>query len=291
MNRVVIGFNPGSGSGGRRERVASIADRLRAEDCEVAVFEDLEGGIDRARRWYEAGELRAYLAGGGDGTIRTVAERLPPGVPIALLPLGTENLLARYLGIGGNNELAVQSVLRGEPRWVDAGEAGGRLFLVMFSCGFDADVVQRMHGSRRGNIRRMDYVPHTFRSIAGYRFPPLTVIADEARLRPARWAFVFNVPRYAMGLAISPEADPADGLLDLCTFRRGGLFSGLAYMASILLGQHRRWTSSEARQCREIRIEGPVDVPWQIDGDPGGKLPVTVRVLPRRVCLMLPPAS
>ena len=50
-----------------------------------------------AEQTLAAGTLRAVVAAGGDGTIRLIAKRTPPGTPLAVLPLGTENLLARYL--------------------------------------------------------------------------------------------------------------------------------------------------------------------------------------------------
>ncbi len=287
-DQVVIGFNPGSGGGDRSSQVELLAQRLRQSGMTVTVCTTIEQAVAVTAEFFAAGRLRAYVCGGGDGTVRTMAEALPVGVPMVIFPLGTENLLARHFGIDARIDRAEQSVLSGTSHWIDAGMANGRLFLVMASCGFDAEVVNRVHGQRSGHVQRWSYFTATWRSLRSYPFFPLQVTLGCGRkMRECRWAFVFNVPRYAMHLRIAPEADPQDGLMDVCTFRRGRLWPGLAYIGAILLGQHRRWTNSQSCQAATIRIESEGRVPFQLDGDPGGELPLEVSVLPRRVCLRI----
>lgn len=287
---VVIGFNPGSGSGNRSARVEDLANRLVQAGLRVETSDSIDESIAIGIREYNAGSLRAFVVGGGDGTLRVMAEKLPAGVPIAVFPLGTENLLAGYLGLDRRAETVVAAVLGGQERWLDAGSANGRLFLVMASCGFDADVVERMHRGRQGNITRLSWLLPTARSVWNYRFPRLLIQPDRGEeISSHRWAFVFNVPRYAMKLNMAPDADPADGMLDLCTFRRGGLFHGLAYIAAVLLGKHRRWTGGVQRRIQSIAIRSAEPVAFQLDGDPGGYLPVAIEVLPKRVRILVPP--
>ncbi len=272
--------------------VEGLAAELRKSGLKVLVSSKVDEMVSGVKREFEADDLRAFVCGGGDGTARMMAELLPAGVPIVIFPMGTENLLARYLGIGSNVETAVSSVLNGVVRTIDAGEANGRLFLVMASCGFDADVVQRMHATRKGNIYRWSWFWPTWQAVWKYRFALVKVTIDGGRvLRPARWAFVFNVPKYAMDLKIAPDAEPTDGKLDICTFPKGNLWHGLLYVATVFVGQHRRLTRCENHQTRTIRIESEARVPFQLDGDPGGELPLEIRVLPRRVTLLVPPKS
>lgn len=103
-----------------------------------------------------------------------------------------------------------------------------------------------------------------------------------------RWLFAFNVPRYGGGLRIAPQADPADGLLDICTFRRGGLWHGLWFTAAVLAGQHRRLAGCRLERAARLRITAEEAVPYQLDGDPGGFLPVELEVLPKRMTLLVP---
>ena len=102
----------------------------------------------RAHHWHCHGVLRALVAAGGDGTAAELANRTTPGVPLALFPIGTENLLARYLKIDQSAETLGRIICGGMVRRLDAGSAQGRLFLLMAGCGFDAQVVQRLHQHR-----------------------------------------------------------------------------------------------------------------------------------------------
>jgi diacylglycerol kinase family enzyme len=101
---------------------------------------------------------------------------------------------------------------------------------------------------------------------------------------------VVNLPRYAGGLSIIPGADGGDGLLDVCTFKRGNLWNGLMYLGGVWLGQHRSWRDFKTVRTTRVRIEADApDVPYQLDGDPGGVLPVEVEVLPGRITVLAPP--
>jgi diacylglycerol kinase family enzyme len=84
-----------------------------------------------------------------------------------------------------------------------------------------------------------------------------------------------------------PQADGADGVLDVCTFRDGSLLCGLMYLAGVVMGQHQNWEDCLTTQSARLRIEADEPVPYQLDGDPGGYLPVDVRVLPGRMTLVV----
>ncbi|MCH5377522.1 MAG: hypothetical protein JJ992_26490, partial [Planctomycetes bacterium] len=104
----------------------------------------------------------------------------------------------------------------------------------------------------------------------------------------AKWVFVVNLPRYAGGLSIVPEADGTDGRLDVCAFREGSFLSGLMYLGAVIAGQHQGWEDCITARVRRLRIESDEPVPFQLDGDPGGYLPLDIRVLPQRLTLVLP---
>ena len=108
----------------------------------------------------------------------------------------------------------------------------------------------------------------------------------------ARWAFVINVSRYGWGLNLAPQAVTTDGLLDVCSFRRGSLSSGLRYLAAVQLGVwHGRLSDCVSCRAKLIRIESDHRVPYQLDGDPGGWLPLEIEVLPERMTLVVPPVG
>jgi diacylglycerol kinase family enzyme len=168
---------------------------------------------------------------------------------------------------------------------LDVGIANDKRFLIMASCGFDADVVQRLHANRSGHIRHWSYAKPILESISKYSYPLLEIrVDDHPEPIDARWAFVFNVPRYAMNLPIISDADPSDGQLDLCTFKEGNLLRGLYYLFAVITGRHRYSRESRFARFRRLRVNVKgfdQFVPYQLDGDPGGNLPLEIGLEPK----------
>jgi diacylglycerol kinase family enzyme len=284
--------------------VERLEDLLRKGGYLVETTSDIERLAAEAAGAQAAGRLRCVVSAGGDGTVALVANHVAPETPLSILPLGTENLLSKQLGYAADPEQLAETVRRGQITRMDAGIAGERLFLLMVGCGFDAEVVQRLHRERRGHIRHLSYAKPILDSIRSYKYPELRVTCRPAKLPSGdktnasavqeevtlsgRWVFVVNLPRYAAGLQIAPDACGDDGLLDVCTFKRGSLWSGLRYLGGVMLGQHKWWEDFVTHRAERIRIESDAQVPYQLDGDPGGVLPLDIRVLPARVTFLVP---
>lgn len=294
--RVLILVNPRAGRRGEARRVERLATSLRQRGLEVDVTDNLGEACPRAGHLHEQGELRALVGVGGDGTAAELVNRTPPGLPITLLPAGTANLLAKQLGLPSDPEDAAAAITAGLCRRIDAACAAGRIFLLMASCGFDAEVVRQVHAVRqsaghKGHISYASYLKPIWRSIRNYEYPQIRVYCDEPAVEPvaARWVFVCNLSRYGWGLNLTPQAEHDDGLLDVCTFRRGSLWHGLRYLAAVQLGAwHGRLSDCTIRQARRIRITSDQPVAYQLDGDPGGQLPLEIELLPERVTLLVP---
>ena len=292
---VLIGVNPHAGAGNRRAIVEEFCRQLAVLDFHAEVVTDVDLLAEKAVQLQAGGRLRAVVAAGGDGTIRLLAQRTLPGAPLFVLPLGTENLLSKYLELTADPWQSARVIAEGVAVQLDAGEANGKLFTLMAGCGFDADVVRRLHGARKGNIHHLSYAQPILDAIRKYEYPELRVYcasvdAADGELTEqitARWVFVVNLPRYAGGLSFAKDASGSDGLLDVCTFKEGSLWYGLVYLGGMLLGQHEGMQDFQHVRTRRLRIEAAGPAPYQLDGDPGGELPVEIRVLPGRIKLLV----
>ncbi|MEM6978046.1 MAG: diacylglycerol kinase family protein [Planctomycetota bacterium] len=238
---------------------------------------------------------RAIVTAGGDGTLSLAASIAPSGMPLLPMPMGTENLLARHFGFAADATLVHHSIMTNQTMVIDAGTANGKLFLVMVTAGFDAEVVRAMHLRRRGHIRRFNYAGPILRAIRRYRFPLITAnVIDQsgsAESTSGCWMMAFNCPRYAASLRIESTADPTDGALNLMSFKRPGIISGLGYLARIAIGRHRGHRDVLTRKLTASNWHSPSRVPFQIDGDYAGHLPVKIETVPAAVTLLRPASN
>ncbi|QDS92614.1 putative lipid kinase [Roseimaritima multifibrata] len=171
---VLVCSSPKAGSGRNGHRMPLLLAALRKAGYDVHCHHQIDKVVEIAERLGPEG-LRAVIPAGGDGTIRLVAEKLPASIPLVPFPLGTENLLARHFGFAADPKQTVQTVEHGPLYRMDAGSANGKLFLVMASCGFDAEVVRGMHLTRRGHIRRSSYIKPILRAVRNYSYPSIHV--------------------------------------------------------------------------------------------------------------------
>ena len=288
-DRVAILVNPKAGPIAAQPGADRLAGLLEKQGFKVEVFTDLAAATSQANRWHAEGCLRTLVGVGGDGTAAELVNRTDEGVPLTLFPGGNSNLLARYLGMTKDPEFIFRTIVDGVAARLDAGKANGRIFLLMIGCGFDAEVVNRVHGCRTGHISLKDYLPQVRDVIRSYKYPEIRANWEDdgqpAGSLTARWLFVFNLPCYGGGFRIAPHADGSDGLLDVCGFRSGGFWR---HLATIMLRQHRRLPGWMTCRRPRLRITSDAQVPYQIDGDPGGMLPLDVEVLPGRLTLVVP---
>lgn len=286
---VVIQRNPRSGAGSPRQRLIDLISTLRRNGLKVRLFRDR----DRLHQWLHIPEhrerLRCLVAAGGDGTVADVFNRFP-GVPLAILPSGTENLTARFLGIPKCGKKVGNMILAGRALPFDLGQLGDRRFLLLASAGVDASVVQQLHAVRHGHISRVTYFQPIWQTFRTYAYPEFRVwVDDHPEPYTARQIMIVNVPLYALGLNFAQGADASDGWLDLRLFQGKTAFQSARYLFKVFTGKHERLPEVMSLRARWVRLEADQPVPIQIDGDPAGSTPADICLLSAALTLFVPP--
>ena len=231
------------------------------------------------------------LACGGDGTVTACAEGVTgTGVPLAIIPMGTGNLLARNVGVPMGMDEALAVALGGVQQPIDAGRVNGTLFVVMAGLGLDAKMLSGTSEPLKKRLGWFAYVVSAVRHL-GDRPMRVTVSADGGRRRRMRVKalIVGNVGRLRGGLPLLPDARPDDGVLDAVVLTAGGLTGWLAVTAAILLRRpdHGRIYRS---QFTRLQVTLDRDQLWELDGDVmGSTRQLTVVAQPGGLLLRMPP--
>jgi diacylglycerol kinase (ATP) len=289
--RVLVVANPAAGFRRGRpvgERVASAVARAGAR---VDLHATRGPGDARVRAAEAASEgYDLVIAAGGDGTAHEAANGLAgTGVPLAVAPSGTMNLLARVLGVPLDPVRAAEEAVEGfRPLAVRPGEAGGRVFLLMAGAGFDAWVLRELLRDVRGKIRFRDYVRGAFRGLRTFPFPTLTVTADGGRLF-AHTVIVGRAPLYGGFLRPTPHARLDVDALELCALA-GGAARLAANFPRLWSGAHEGRPGVTLARAGVVNIDGDAgEIPFQLDGELSGTLPVAIRLSERGVVLAARP--
>ncbi|MET9730515.1 diacylglycerol kinase family protein [Streptomyces sp. NPDC006458] len=282
--RTVVIFDPLVTGPALRQELNRV---LALHGCHETAF--IETTVDDPGRGQAAAAARdgaaLVVVCGGDGTFRATADALAgTGVPLALVPCGTGNLMARNLGLPLAPVAALDAALRGTRHRIDLGRIegdhlNGTHFAVMSGAGLDAAMVQRANDDGRAKTL-LGWPVYVLAALRVLRTPPLrmSVRLDGAAplRREARMVLLGNVGTVQGGVRLLPRARPDDGRLDLLLLRPRGFGGWLRALGTLLRGTPTpaRTTDLDARGPVEFftfhRAEFTFDAPQprEVDGDP-----------------------
>ncbi|MEZ5065854.1 MAG: diacylglycerol kinase family lipid kinase [bacterium] len=277
MSDVFVLFNPAAGRGRGARRIPRFRELL-----------------DRAMpgRWTEATTSRAgeeaslvdaaldrgydtIVAVGGDGTWSAVADRIArraePRPKLALLPGGTGNDFGKSLGIVWDRaEEIVASIATGRTRRVDVGRVGERTFLNVVGMGFDIAVIDdsyRVPILKGDALYKFCALRQLF-SFPGQRFRVRGENGDGDVEPVAHLMLVVANGRYFGGsFDIAPDADLADGAIDVVSIRDARPLTRAKLFGLVAKGQHvghERVTIRHGARF-EIDFQGPLR--YEVDGE------------------------
>lgn len=294
MSRAAVIVNPTKLDDGEafRTRVRQVMDDHGWKDplwLETTVDDPGQG---QARSAVEAG-VDLVVACGGDGTVTACAEGVADtGVPLAIIPLGTGNLLARNVGLPTGLDEALAVAIGDVQQAIDVGRVNGSLFVVMAGLGLDARMLSGTSDRLKKRLGWLAYAISAVRHL-GDRPARVTVIADGGQRRRMRASalIVGNVGWLRGGLPLLPDARPDDGMLDAVVVAARGLTGWLVAFTDILL---RRPASSGLYrlQFAQLRVTLDREQPWELDGEVmGATRQLTVDAQPGGLLLRMPAKS
>jgi diacylglycerol kinase (ATP) len=290
--RLVI-FNPAAGRSPKR-RLRAILDHLKGLGCSVELSETTaRGDAEAMARAADPQRVDIVVAAGGDGTVNEVANGLASSdSPLAILPLGTGNVLANEIGLPrdppGLASLLASGVAR--PVWLGEIEDGGgvvRRFTMMAGIGFDANVVTRLDERLKQRIGKLAFVLAIAAELARYRVRRYMVTCDGIEHRAAS-AVIAKGHFYAGRFILAPDARLDEPWLDLVLFERAGRLAAIKYLLAMAFGVLHRLSDIRILRTKSVQIAAPEGAAVESDGDIVASLPVTIRVAERPIWVIQP---
>jgi diacylglycerol kinase (ATP) len=246
------------------------------------------------------------IACGGDGTINEIVNGLARSqVPMALLPAGTANILAKELGIPWDIPRAARLISGGAIRRIALGVAtptngkhagsaasAGRYFLSVAGAGPDGAIVNGVHEGLKKSAGEFAYWIEGLRQLVRYAFPRMRIRSGGLE-RQATIIVVGRTAHYGGPFKITTEASLFDNEFEFLTNATRSRLGYLSCLPALFTGTLRKKSGIETWKAAEVICEsaGHEPVYAQVDGEPVGPLPMAFRIVPDALSIVTPAAQ
>ena len=304
FNNALLIHNPNAGSGGNaRRRLIDEARQFLSENGILAELAETTGPghateiAEKATR--DGREL--VIACGGDGTLNEVVNGLAAAqnghrVPLALLPGGTANVLAKELNLPWDIPGAAKHLLNADVREIALGLAKpleqpekARYFLSLSGCGPDGMIVYSVDLGLKARVGILAYWWQGVREVLRYTFPRFRVRAGDRQME-ATLVVVGRTKNYGGPFKITDQADLFEDQFEVMALTTQSGLKYLSYLPTLWMGNLRKEEDVHFWKADTLVCE-PLDanpVYAQVDGEPLARLPVEFSIAPKALKLLVP---
>ncbi len=289
---IVLIFNPiAKNASGRKIAKASHFLRSRGYKAEI-LFTEQKGHAESLAREAVKESPSLIIAAGGDGTFNEIVNGIAGSeIPMAILPLGTTNVLAKELGLPETVDDAMEVAVRGTPKTVSIGKISitchsslvTRYFLLMAGIGFDGEAVFRINETLKKISGKGAYIFSGFKTLSVFN-PDKLILDMDGKTYTGYSVIISKVAKYGGNFKITPDARLTDPFFYVCLFKGKGRLDILRYVTGIVAGKHLGFRDVEYVRAKNIDVEGDAHI--QIDGDYFGRSPARIEVVPDTVRLV-----
>ncbi|MBE0545002.1 MAG: diacylglycerol kinase family lipid kinase [Verrucomicrobia bacterium] len=298
--RTCVIFNPAA-KGQKADRFRRCLDRIGAE----CVLKTTSAPGD-ARRLAAAAIHEGFdtlIAAGGDGTLNEVLNGLgdaPDGFKrarLGILPLGTVNVFARELGIPLQPDAAWDVLRRAREEridlaWAEYGKPDAvkrHYFAQMAGAGLDARAIALVNWPLKKKLGPLAYVISGLRALLGK--PADITISTDGKTFTGQLVLIGNGRLYGGSFRFFPQAEPRDGLLDVCVFPRANWLTLLWCGPTLLLTQRLPEGAVNRFRAESFRLSSTLPAQFEVEGELIGHLPAVFSLSPVGLRVLVPPVA
>ncbi len=223
------------------------------------------------------------VAAGGDGTINEIVNGIAGSeIPLAIIPLGTTNVLAKEIGIPENIKDSVNVAMKNFVRKVSLGKitltgspVRKRYFILMAGIGYDGETVYNINENFKKITGKGAYIFSGFKTLLKWNQKELRFLINE-REYFAYSAIIGKASKYAGNFHVTPDVKLTEPFFQIALFKGNSKIDMFRYITGIIAGKLLKMEDVEFIKCKDIVIEGSAHI--QIDGDYLGMTPGKIEI-------------
>jgi len=296
LKRVKIIYNPDSGKRALKKSIPELVEILTNEfkykvDKEPTLRKDhaSELAYNATQDKYDL-----IIAAGGDGTVNEVINGIMKSgkrVDLAIYPAGTVNDFASHIDMPKNIRRFAETLYEGNVMNVDIGLAEDRYFLNVAAGGLLTDVAHYVTSDSKTVLGKFAYYIEGIKVLPKQIFKPIRIqlqVGGSIEEKDILFFLLANSASVGGFKRIASEAKINDGMMDLILIENGHLIDAANLFFLILQGNHVNHSNITYMQVKEFRIISEENMSIDIDGEMGGKLPMSFKVIKEAISMIVP---
>lgn len=292
--RFHVIINPAAGQDQPILKVLNAAMQAAGADWDVFITKEAGDGRRLAQEAVQAG-ADVVIAHGGDGTVMEVATGLlESDIPMAILPGGTANVMSVELGIPVDIMEACALAINPDAtvRAVDMGKINDHCFLLRAGMGFEAAMVEGADRELKDRFGVLAYAVAGLQALSDPKIAEYNLLLDgqEVTTKGLTCIIANSGSVGTAGVLLAPNINISDGLLDVIVITKGDLPSLIGLAASVVGGTENT-NALQHWQVKEVTVVADPPQSIQVDGEIIGQTPMTARVIPQAVRVIVPPTG
>lgn len=287
MKKICIIFNPKAGSS-KLAKLNKIIAELNKNNT-VTLFETTTAGDATNIARTESAHFDIVVAAGGDGTINEVVNGIDPNTPLAIIPMGTANIVAIEAGISNNSKAICAAINQGKTKRAYVSTINNKKFILMAGIGYDAKVVNNINPKLKKVFGKLIFALEGLKQFFKLKEFNITIISNN-QTHYANWVLITNAKYYAGPHSITKRTNIFNEDLVCYLFQDLTKLSFLYNLFLIIFfGDLSKSKKIKTIHSSSFDISSQHTTPIQCDGEPFGYLPATVQTNKEFINLIIPP--
>jgi len=285
--KTLIILNPVSAKGRAmefRKEIESEFKKLKL-DYQIHISKSLQDIMNATKKNLKNG-FTNFIGVGGDGTIHYMANILAgTDKNLGVIPTGSGNDIAVNLGLPSDVKSCCRIIKKGATKRLDLGLINDKYYyLCIAGSGFDSQVNDLANNTRLPVKGPAKYSYSVYKTLITFKSKKFFIDYDNNQREIfGMMITASNMPSYGGGMRITPDADPEDGLFDICIIKRMSKLHFIKVFPKVYEGKHIEDSNVEIFRTSYLKLDSEYRFSVFADGEYICKLPAIFKVVPKKL--------
>ncbi|MCY6483182.1 YegS/Rv2252/BmrU family lipid kinase [Clostridium aestuarii] len=284
MNKVKFIYNPYSGENTILYDLDNVIRIHQKYNYIVSPFR-ISKEYELSQAFQDIDDTYKYvLIAGGDGTVDNVVnimKKLKIDLPISILPVGTANDFARFIGMPQDVDKACEQILNSKIKALDLGKINDKYFINVASTGLFTDISQKTDVNLKNMMGKLAYYVKAVEQIPNLRKIGVKVHSLDKEFDGDMYLMLVFNGQTAGNFKLAYKSDVTDGLFDVIIFKAGMIKDIITLFVKMLRGEHLEGFNGLIYfKTNKLKIECDENIVTDIDGERGPDFPITIECIP-----------